>query len=385
MIRAHGVTGSEYGGWADYPFSVATYTSSSDLVLDTTNGPRLTGFDFQIILHELGHTLGLSHPHTGHFTLETTLDDTLTTVMSYNWAATPTDGLGSMDVDALTYLYGDSLDVTGWTYGFSGNVFEVQAAGGDDAILGVNARNTLKGGGGDDVIVGRKFADTFQGGSGNDLLKGMGGADVLRGGEGDDRLWASSQDVSDHARNQLFGGAGDDVLLGSAGADTLWGGNGNDILRAAAGGVTDRARNELHDGNGRDQLFGGKGGDLLKGDLGNDVIKAGMGNDHVRGGRGNDEISGGGGRDILFGNQGNDILSGHAGADTFRFDTKPSGLDTITDFTVGQDLLWFDGYTMDDLKIKGLGADTKVRWDNGAVILTGVEADALGASDFVFV
>ncbi len=55
---------------------------------------------------------------------------------------------------------------------------------------------------------------------------------------------------------------------------------------------------------------------------------------------GNDFLTGGDGDDILIGGLGNDTLTGGAGKDTFVFaETGPTNMDTITDYTVGEDLI----------------------------------------------
>ena len=58
---------------------------------------------------------------------------------------------------------------------------------------------------------------------------------------------------------------------------------------------------------------------------------------------GNDTLQGFGGDDILIGGLGNDLMEGGTGSDTFVFSlAEDSGLDTITDFEVGTDVLAFE-------------------------------------------
>ncbi|WP_281401707.1 cadherin domain-containing protein [Microvirga soli] len=63
--------------------------------------------------------------------------------------------------------------------------------------------------------------------------------------------------------------------------------------------------------------------------------------DTIRATGGRDQLNGGAGNDKLYGGLGNDKLTGGTGEDIFVFDTRPSAnnVDTIVDFTVGQDMI----------------------------------------------
>ena len=225
---------------------------------------------------------------------------------------------------------------------------------------------------------------TLTGGDGDDTLKGGKSADTLKGGAGADTLDGS------YGNDYLYGGVGDDTLNGSWGHDVLFGGRGNDTL----------------DGSwGHDVLFGGNG---------NDTLIGGGGSNHLYGGRGNDSLTGGEGADVLRGGRGDDTLKGSWGADRFEFH-RYSGDDVITDFleagsTVedsdGQllprgnydhelnllpdvrDKLVFYGKKLDyeDLTIvdSEAGAVITGYGKNASVTLTGISADDLTESDFVF-
>ncbi|NES71698.1 MAG: calcium-binding protein, partial [Okeania sp. SIO2D1] len=147
----------------------------------------------------------------------------------------------------------------------------------------------------------------------------------------------------------LNGDSGNDTLSGVRGNDTLNGNNGNDNL--SGGGNDDR----LNAGNGDDDLNGGLGNDLLLGGDGNDLLIGRPGFDRILGGSGNDIIEGGIGRDRLNGGSGNDILTGGASIDRFIFATTAEftpedlGIDRITDFVPGQDLILLDQTTFSEL------------------------------------
>lgn len=182
--------------------------------------------------------------------------------------------------------------------------------------------------------------DVVDGLGGNDTLFGLGGNDELSGGAGNDRL---------------EGGSGVDLLRGDIGDDTLLGGADSDVLR---GGI------------GNDTLFGGDAADRLQGEEGNDTLFGEAGADSLSGGRGVDFLTGGAGRD--------------------RFELRGGdGRDTVTDYIDGEDVLYFAQLpgvrSFAGLSIVQVGANTEVRAGaNDALILIGVTASSISASDVVF-
>lgn len=65
--------------------------------------------------------------------------------------------------------------------------------------------------------------------------------------------------------------------------------------------------------------------------------------DNFNGMGGNDTINGAGGADSITGGPGNDTLTGGSGNDTFIYSNVNEGVDTITDFTSGADVLRIGG------------------------------------------
>jgi Ca2+-binding RTX toxin-like protein len=92
-------------------------------------------------------------------------------------------------------------------------------------------------------------------------------------------------------------------------------------------------------GAGNDEVTGTTNHDYLLGETGDDLVLGGAGHDALIGGEGNDTLDGGEGHDYLAGDAGNDVMTGGSGEDFFDF---VSGNDTITDFTVGEDMLFID-------------------------------------------
>jgi Ca2+-binding RTX toxin-like protein len=334
-----------------------THDTDADMVFGS--------YGFITYLHEIGHTLGLSHPGTynaggGPITYGSNaeyLEDTRRyTVMSYFNAyedGSGTDHSGSdfqfkfaatpmlHDVAAIQAMYGaDTTTRTGnTTYGFNSNagrvVFDftqntnpivaIWDAAGTDTLdvsgFSQDQRIDLRAGTYSDVgamtnnvaIAFNAIVENAVAGSGNDTITGNTAANFLIGGAGADRIFG------DAGNDQIFGGAGDDEIDAGADNDFVDGGDGNDVVRTGTGNSSVAA------GGGNDQVYGGDGLDQLYLGDGDDVAQAGAGADTVYGGNGHDSIAtegaddfaaGEGGNDSLFLGGGNDRAYGGADADS---------------------------------------------------------------------
>ncbi|SOH95189.1 hypothetical protein SAMN06273572_10862 [Monaibacterium marinum] len=124
----------------------------------------------------------------------------------------------------------------------------------------------------------------------------------------------------------------------------------------------------------------------------NDILQARLGNrvdgeQHI-GTRAADALTGTDGDDVLIGAKGDDIMTGGQGADVFVFSQSSTGTDRITDFTVGQDHLYFAADTvfdLDEISITQQGDDTLLSWHRGhsEVLLEDVNAIDLDADSFI--
>ncbi|WP_316015501.1 hypothetical protein [Roseobacter sp. HKCCA0434] len=106
------------------------------------------------------------------------------------------------------------------------------------------------------------------------------------------------------------------------------------------------------------------------------------------GSRDADTLSGGDGDDVLNGGLGDDAMQGGAGADVFVFSQASGGHDRITDFTAGEDLLYFTDETVFDLAeiaITDTAEGVLLSWHRGnsQVLLDGLVAEDLAADDFL--
>ncbi len=178
--------------------------------------------------------------------------------------------------------------------------------------------------------------------------------------------------VGNNYQNSLFGLDGNDTFEGLGGGDFLYGGAGNDIYRISdatdtitedvdAGIDTVESKISFTLGKNLENLtlyknpqFPGSPppqDDPLDG-IGNKLDNTITGNDSTNilsGKRGNDTILGEGGVDLIVGGVGDDILTGGDGADAFYRWRSGTGVDTITDFQVGEDKLYFSA--------RGFGGD----------------------------
>jgi len=349
--------GGWIGDWTSFIFIDDDIAVSSDLG--------------RILLHEVGHLLGLKHPHEGEIQLDPAVNDLAHTVMSYNLSGW-TGGLGTFDVQAAQFMYGDAgsdgSQISAWSWNAATNTLTQTGDGTAEIIRGMNGA-----------------ADVILGGGGHDEIAGYSGNDNLSGGDGDDKL---------------YGGTGLDIIAGGAGNDTIEGGDG---------------ANEIAGGGGNDLAYGGAENDVIQGDDGNDVLISFEGNDTVRGGAGadllggnagNDSLYGDGEDDGLYGHEGDDLLGGGSGNDTLDGgdgidkadyrdttsavtvslaivgfqDTLGAGYDVLTDIEQVLGSAHNDALTGDSdantLDGKA-GNDTLIGGSGGDILIGGVGADAL--------
>jgi len=270
------VTGSPNEGTAD-----AWYPSRSALGGDIwfkANGytnPAQGNYDYATFIHELGHAMGLDHPHSGTPAPESGEDQLKYSVMSYrSYDGAPLTGYTTSfypvdymlnDIAALQYLYGANTsyntgnDVYTWTTG--GRIYDcIWDAGGNDTIdasnqtqgvsLNLNAGswssigNTFHNGSTyvrDSLGIaygatienakGTALADTIVGNDVANRIVGGGGSDTLTGGNGADQFMFSVAADGGDTITDFSSAAGDRIQVIAANFGLTAGGTA--LLRSA--------------------------------------------------------------------------------------------------------------------------------------------------------
>ncbi len=142
-----------------------------------------------VMLHEIGHALGLKHPfHKMPYNkklLSDAQDHTSNTVMSYdNGTSTiyPTT-LRHLDKRAIKELYGSSKDdgkhVSHWSWNSRKETLTQVGKEGNDRIHGTAVQDVIYGLGGNDRLYAHDGDNTLNGGMGNDVLVGGWGDDTF--------------------------------------------------------------------------------------------------------------------------------------------------------------------------------------------------------------
>ncbi|MDT8853492.1 calcium-binding protein [Paracoccaceae bacterium Fryx2] len=240
-----------------------------------------------------------------------------------------------------------------------------------------------------DVVTGHRtsaLSDTISTGGGNDRITlWHGGNDSVTGGSGKDTLVVVNE-IAGGMETQGFTSYSDG---GHGGIFNAAGNNDISFFGIEHFSYTDLAggADRITTGRGNDTINGGGGHDTLLAGAGNDRVNGGAGNDVLDGGAGNDVLNGGAGNDTLIAGAGTDVLTGGAGADVFEFSaTLNEGANTVTDFADGTDLFRVAGGIFSTFGIAAAngGADTIITLGGGTtVLLTGVQASVIDASDFL--
>lgn len=154
------VTNLAFAGQATFPQSMV-YLDGSDFRVYT--GEAVVGTilidpdyssDAHVIIHEIGHTLGLKHPHDGAVRLSTAANTGDNTVMSY--VVPLLDDLGPFDIQAVQALYGDAsadgTQVTSWSWNAQTETLTQAGNAETEILIGTNANDVVDTVGGRDAV-----------------------------------------------------------------------------------------------------------------------------------------------------------------------------------------------------------------------------------------
>lgn len=246
------------GAYGSYPGSRDATASAGDVwVNDDAPNVEVRGYGSwfrELMMHEIGHTLGLSHPGSYNAGVGVSItyaanadfaeDSSQYTLMSYfggeETGATggSPDTLMLADMLALQQMYGANMTTraAATVYGFGSNageiynfaknlspIFTIWDAGGTDRL---DASLFAM----DQVLRLEAGAFSSTGGAVNNIAVAWGVTlENAAGGRGDDLI------IGNAAANRLVGGWGDDRLEGGNAADTLQGGHGADHVLGGVG------------------------------------------------------------------------------------------------------------------------------------------------------
>ena len=310
-----------------------------------------------IVLHELGHTLGLTHVNG----LPSSLDYSQYTIMSYVSLDADEFEIGggepltpmALDIALLQARYGATAANTGDTH-YSLNLAGVDTDGSDGAVQNGSGYICIWDSGGTDTLVLAGATPALLNLNAATLQTGaMTGdlADVIGDVVATSAIFAglradAKAEITDPARtaggffSSLLAGdhraAGGYTIASGARIEAASGGGGGDLIignqwanTLAGNGGADN----LYGGSGADSLDGGSGDDRSFGGLGDDtVVDSGGGSNYLRGDEGDDSLQGGFGADTFYGNALNNELDGNNGNDTMfagaGSDTLDGGLGT---------------------------------------------------------
>jgi len=192
----------------------------------------ITNYDYEVLVHEIGHALGLKHPFESdgvNYSIMTGADDnTRFTAMSYNDSVITYDGnLRPLDWMALAKMYGVNPKYNSGndTYVFSSNspTFILDGSGIDK----IDASDTTR-----DATIDLRYGSQSHLGTKTDKISYPYQMTISEGSDIENVVTGSGNDyiIGNDIDNVINTGDGDDVIYSGDGSDTIISGTGSDII-----------------------------------------------------------------------------------------------------------------------------------------------------------
>jgi len=339
------------GGAGDIALNQATTKFQGDYSLGSYSHAA------QTLIHELGHSLGLSHPHSSfkNGVPVITADYAATQFLGFDTLGFKISSAMDMYKEYFSVMSYDDQNYSAYLHAYTPMILDVIAlqqaygegkgtsgSGNDTIVAGTDGYRTYFDKGGIDTIDLSQYTQgaylnmgTSITGAGHMVGVAMSYYDgvntIVKDGDPVSLRWLYGE------YENATGSANDDLIAGNSLANNIKGGNGNDFI-------------------------GGQGGDdVMAGDTGNDSLEGGAGNDTLLGGDGDDRFDW-----LAYSRDGNDLMMGGKGNDSYVLDTSLDKV--IENVNEGVDTVWvnFNSSLSSFANVENLRA-----YDSASVRLTG--------------
>ena len=345
-----------HGSFSDFESYLLLNTSISTALLPAEMGGANSFLS--TTLHELGHVVGLDHPHDQHQgTIPITgvgltdphdiaLDNRRYTVLSYEDGGLDvlygrgyghSAGPGALDIAALQAMYGvnPNTNQTDTVYTLTDpQTAEIDVDGNDGSVQIGRAFFSIWDAGGVDTL-------TYKGE--HNVVLNLNEATLNQVDDVETQAWINQTQLAKHYPllpaefqddiedpNYHAGGFFSRIFRNSSASGYDLGG-----FSIAQGATIEKAIAS----NGNDFLIGNRANNSLESQEGEDFLHGSLGDDTLNGGAGNDELYGGQGNDVLIGGEGADLLALGWGQDIAQGTLDDLKGDRIQDFEVGDKIL----------------------------------------------
>ena len=333
ILRIYSV--SDFDLWSQQIVGeVSNQSNYWDILWRDTSVSSLSNFDKNTIIHEIGHSLGLSHPNEDPTNPNWTTDDT---IMSYNISPDGWDyELSPSDILALEQIWGTEDDLSSPADPINAaepiEDFYVIGSEFNDRLIGFEGDNTYQFNLGRDVIDYSNLQEAITFSLNGEVFKGSQGTDT--------HLDFAEKLIATNLNNDWIDG----VLVDDAAIKcTCAACQASSILGESSSLEINLAKKSLliHTPPGIDNIqtkvtkfeniSGSNNADILIGARGGNEIQGNGGDDYISGGKGGDMLSGGAGNDTFF----------YANNRESRLSRSHQHIDWITDFNTGEDIIDF--------------------------------------------